>query len=141
MDFTPIYKFFAPKGDLLEPPPSSHPIIIDGYELRPDLIAMVQEQSFFRLVDEDPYTHLREFKQLCLSDYCWHDTRDTIKWKLFAFSLLGRAKQWYAHFVGGVNGNWEELQEKFCLAFFPLYKIADLRIEVLQFQQKEKEAC
>jgi len=62
MDFTPIYKFFAPKGDLLEPPPSSHPIIIDGYELCPDLIAMVQEQSFFRLVDEDPYTHLREFE-------------------------------------------------------------------------------
>jgi hypothetical protein len=43
MDFTPIYKFFAPKGDLLEPPPSSHPILTDGYELRPTFIAMVQE--------------------------------------------------------------------------------------------------
>ena len=32
-----------------------------------------------------------------------------------------------------------ELWEKFCLAFFPLYKITNLRIEVLQFQQKEKE--
>jgi len=41
MVFTPIYKFFAPKGDLLEPPPSSHPILIDGYELHPTLIAMV----------------------------------------------------------------------------------------------------
>jgi hypothetical protein len=43
MDFTPIYKFFAPKGDLLELPPSSHPILTDGYELRPTFIAMVQE--------------------------------------------------------------------------------------------------
>jgi hypothetical protein len=41
MDFTPIYKFFAPKDDLLEPPPSSHPILTDGYELRPAFIAMV----------------------------------------------------------------------------------------------------
>jgi len=65
-------------------------------------------------------------------------TQETIKWKLFLFSLLGRAKQWYAHSVGGVNGNWEEIQEMFCLAFFPLYKITDLRIEDLQFQQKEE---
>jgi hypothetical protein len=67
MDFTPIYKFFAPKGDLLEPPPSSHPILIDGYELCPAFIAMVQEKSFSGLADKDPYTHLREFELLC---YC-----------------------------------------------------------------------
>jgi hypothetical protein len=65
MDFTPIYKFFASKGDLLEPPPSSHPILTDGYELRPTFIAMVQEKSFSGLADEDPYTYLREFEKLC----------------------------------------------------------------------------
>ena len=36
MDFTPIYKFFAPKDELLEPPPSSHPILTDGYDLSHD---------------------------------------------------------------------------------------------------------
>jgi hypothetical protein len=41
MDFTPVYKFFTPKGDLLETPPSSHPILTDGYELHPAFIAMV----------------------------------------------------------------------------------------------------
>jgi hypothetical protein len=65
--------------------------------------------------------------------------QETIKWKLFPFSLLGRAKQWYAHAVGGVHGNWDELRDKFCLAFFPLSRIATLRIELLTFQQKEKE--
>jgi hypothetical protein len=43
MDFMPIYKFFAPKGDLLELPPSSHSILTDGYELRPIFTTMVQE--------------------------------------------------------------------------------------------------
>ena len=62
MDFTPIYKFFAPKGELLEPPPSSHQILTDGYDLGPDLIAMIQERPFSGQVDEDPYTHLREFE-------------------------------------------------------------------------------
>jgi hypothetical protein len=64
MDFTPIYKFFAPKGDLLEPPPSSHPILTDGYELCPAFIAMVQEKSFSRkailekILENIPYTSI-----------------------------------------------------------------------------------
>jgi len=52
---------------------------------------------------------------------------------------LGRAKKWYAHSVGGVNGNWDELRDNFCLTFFPLFRIADLRIEILTFKQREKE--
>ena len=51
---------------------------------------------------------------------------------------FGRAKQWYAHTVG-VKGNWNKLRDKFCTALFPLSRIAALRIEVLTFQQKEKE--
>ena len=109
MDSTPINQLLAPKGELLEPPPSSHPILIDGYELHPAFIAMVQEQSFSGIEDEIPYTHLREFEQMCSYLTIAGMTQETIKWKLFSFSLLGRAKQWYAHTVGGVKGNWDEL--------------------------------
>ena len=137
MDSTPIFKYFAPKGELLEPPPSSHPILTNGYELRPTLIAMVREQSFSGWEDENPYTHLRELEQLCSCLIFSGMTQETIKWKLFPFSLLGRADQWYAHTVGGVHGNWDELRDKFCLAFFPLSRIATLWIELLTFQQKE----
>jgi hypothetical protein len=66
-------------------------------------------------------------------------THETLKWKLFPFSLLGWAKKWYVHSVKDINGNWDELWDKFCLAFFPLFRIADLRIEILTFKQKEKE--
>jgi hypothetical protein len=79
MDFMPIYKFFGPKGDLLEPPPSSHPILTDGYELRPAFIAMVQEKSFSRLVDEDPYIHFREFELLCSCLTIAGMTQETLK--------------------------------------------------------------
>jgi hypothetical protein len=109
MDSTPIFKYSAPKGDSLEPPPPSHPILIDGYELRPAFIAMVREQSFSSIEDKNPYTHLREFEQLCSCLTIAGMTQETIKWKLFLFSLSGIAKQWYAHTIGGVNGNWDEL--------------------------------
>jgi hypothetical protein len=59
MDSTPIYKLSIPKGELLEPPKSSHPILIDGYEIRPTFIAMVREQTFSRKEGENPYVHLR----------------------------------------------------------------------------------
>jgi hypothetical protein len=139
MDSTPIYKFSTPKSKFLEPPLSSHPILTDGYELCPAFIAMVREQSFSRQEDENPYIHLQKFEQLCSCLIFSSMAQETIKWKLFPFSLLGRAKQWYAHAVGGVHGNWDELRDKFCLAFFPLSRIATLRIELLTFQQKEKE--
>ena len=118
MHSTPIVQLLAPKGELLEPPPSSQPILTDGYKLHPTFIAMVWEQSFSGIEDKNPYTHLKEFEQLCSCLTIASMTQETIKWKLFPFSLLGRANQWYAHTVG-VNGNWDELRDKFCLAFFP----------------------
>ena len=66
-------------------------------------------------------------------------THETLKWKLFPFSLSKRVKQWYAHTVRSVNGDWDELRDEFCLAFFPISRIITLHLEILTFQQKEKE--
>ena len=65
--------------------------------------------------------------------------QETIQWKLFPFSLAEKAKQWYTHNVGKVNGEWEELRNRFGLAFFPISRIASLRKEILDFRQDEKE--
>jgi len=64
---------------------------------------------------------------------------ETLKWKLFPFSLSKRAKQWYIHTIRSVEGDWKELRDKFCLAFFPISQIIPLRLKILTFQQKEKE--
>jgi len=47
-------------------------------------------------------------------------------------------KKLYAHTIGGVNGNWDELRDKFCLTFFPDSRVGDLHIEILTIRQKEK---
>ena len=59
MEQPSIQDLSAPTGEFLEPPPSEHPILSSGYELRPDLIAMGQELSFSGLDIEDPCHHLR----------------------------------------------------------------------------------
>ena len=134
MDSTPIHQFSAPKGEFLEPPQSSQPIKAPGYQLRPGFIAMVRDQSFSGHEDENPYTHLREFEHLYSCLHIEGMEHETIKWKLFPFSLLGRAKKWYAHTVGGVNGNWDKLRDNFCLTFFPYSQIGVLCIEILTFR-------
>ena len=67
-------------------------------------------------------------------------THETLKWKLFPFSLSEEAKQWYIRVVGCVNGSWIELQDRLCSAFFSLSRICALRTEILTFRQNHKES-
>ena len=118
MDSLSINQFSAPKGEFVEPPQSSKPITASNFELCPGFIAMVREQTFSRHDTENPYHHLREFEQLCSCLSIAGMAQETLRWKLFPFSLNERVRQWYAHNVGKVNGEWEELRDKFRLTFF-----------------------
>jgi hypothetical protein len=57
-----IYEFHRPTGTHLEPPKSSKPIIASSFEIDPEYIEFVQNQPFSGEGEENPYTHLREFK-------------------------------------------------------------------------------
>ena len=65
LESTPIYQYGAPTSARLQPQESSKPILTPGYELRPRLINMVQDQPFLGEDDENPYSHLNEFEQTC----------------------------------------------------------------------------
>jgi hypothetical protein len=84
-----------------------------NHELNPDLIDMVQDRPFFSAINEDPYIHLKEFKDLCSHLVILGMAWKTVRWKLFPFSLMGRAEQWYTHTVGSVKGSWEDLRDDF----------------------------
>ena len=67
-------------------------------------------------------------------------SQETLRWKLFPFSLIEKAEQWYTHNVGNVNGDWEELRDDFCLSFSSLSDEASRRGDILAFEQLEKES-
>jgi hypothetical protein len=108
-----IIQFSAPKSTRLDPPPTSKPNLINSYEIHPSFIARVQEQSFSRENGENSYAHLQEFKQLCSCLHILAMSHETLKWKLFLFSLTGLAKLWYARAIESVKGECEVLQSKF----------------------------
>ena len=95
---------------------------------------MVQDQPFSGEDDENPYSHLNEFEQTCACLRIAGMSDETLRWKLFPFSLTGKAKHWYNLTVGSGQGDWEALCSSFCLQFFSIYKVVKLRLEVLYFK-------
>jgi hypothetical protein len=65
---------------------------------------------------------------------------ETLRWKLFPFSLEGKAKIWYSRTAPSKEGSWEALCSSFCLDFFPISKIICLCLEILSFTQKDNES-
>lgn len=94
MESDSIRYLSVPKGEFLEPPKSSKPILVDGYEPHPSFIAMVQDQPFWGFDFENSYHYLREFEKLCSCLCILGIAEETLKWILFPFSLRETTEQW-----------------------------------------------
>ena len=101
---------------------------------------MVQDQSFSGKDEENPYSHLNEFEQTCACLRIAGMSYETLRWKLFPFSLMGKDKCWYNLTIGSRQGDWDALCSSFCLQFFPISRVVSLHFEVLSFKHKEKES-
>ena len=101
---------------------------------------MVRKRPFSREISEDPYDHLREFEELCSGLVVLGLTQEALRWKLFPFSLIERAEQWYTRTIGSMSGDWEELRVDFCHSFSLTKCINSLPIDILDFEQLEKES-
>ena len=132
IEFSPSYPV-VPSREYLEPPPSCHPILSDGYKIRPSLVAMVHAQSFSSRKDECPYAHLQAFEENCSLLIIPGITQHTLRWKLFPFSLTGEAKIWYNRTTRRVGGDWIQLKDEFCLFFFTVSKVIPHRKQLLSF--------
>ena len=111
-----------------------------SYELDPDFIAMIQKWPFSGAINEDPLDHLQEFEELCSSLVILGMTQEALWWKLFPFSLIERAEQWYTRTIVSMSGNWEELRVDFCHSFSLTERRNSLPIDILNFEQVEKES-
>jgi hypothetical protein len=101
---------------------------------------MVQAQPFFGLENKNHCHHLWEFEEMCSCLSILGMTQETLHLKLFPLSLIEKAKQWYTHAVGSTNEDWDELKNKFFLAFFPGSRIMSLPKAIRDFEQYEKES-
>jgi hypothetical protein len=64
---------------------------------------MVRALPFSGHNDENPCQHLLDFKEMCSCLYILGMTQETLRWKLFPFSLMGKEKQWHTFAVESTN--------------------------------------
>ena len=63
-------------------------------EMKPALIHLVQSNQFNGLANENPYTHLATFLEICNTMKIHQVPDEVIRLSLFPFSLAGNAKVW-----------------------------------------------
>ncbi|KAK5844687.1 hypothetical protein PVK06_000828 [Gossypium arboreum] len=115
-------------------------VAVNTFELKPNTIQMIQQFVLFDgLQDEDPNAHLANFLDLCDTFKINGVSDDTIRLRLFPFSLRNKAKQWLNSLPRGSITTWEKMTEKFLLKYFSPAKTAKLRNDISSFVQMDLE--
>ena len=110
-----------------------------NFELKTGLINMVQASPFCGRVNEDANAHLQQFLEICNTIVIRDVEPEAIRLRLFPFSLLGKAKQWF-YAQGDAVNTWEKCSAAFLTKFFPLGKTNTLRGKINTFQQARDES-
>ncbi|GJT71300.1 reverse transcriptase domain-containing protein [Tanacetum coccineum] len=104
-------------------------ILSDQFELKPELLDFVSNNSFFGLENDDPHSSFtRTLRLNQVPD-------DVVKLILFPFSLKGAAETWLENEPPCSITTWDDLVSKFLNRFFPHSKTRELRKEITNFQQ------
>ena len=89
----------------------------ENFEIKTGLITMVQASLFCEKANEDASAHLQQFLELCCTFVIKGVSQDAIRLRLFPFSLLGRAKQWF-YANKAVVDTWDKCAKAFLSKFF-----------------------
>ena len=100
MSHPSIHQLSTSEDEFSEPSTSSRPFTTPGFKFHPRVIAMVRAQTFSGLKIEDPDLHLQVFEELCSCLVIPSMSQESLRWKLFPFSLIAKTEQWYTHNVG-----------------------------------------
>jgi hypothetical protein len=132
-----LREFSAPTTANIRTGPAAE--IEQNFELKPALINMVQASQFCGKAHEDASAHLQYFLEICSTFTIKDVPRDAILLRLFPFSLLGRAKQWF-YANKEKNTMWALCSTNFLAKFFPMGKTNALRGKISSFQQQHDES-
>jgi hypothetical protein len=107
------------------------------FEIKTSTIRMVQISPFAG--KEDLNLHLQAFIQLCQTFNMDGVTQDQTRARLFPFSLLGKALQWFHSQPAETVQNWNALMKAFMKEYYSLGKTQSLRNKIATFAQYPSE--
>ena len=127
--------------DHIHPPRVSAPSCIiplaDDVVVRPYLMPMLP--TFHGMENENPYTHIREFEEVCTTLKEGVPNMDLLKLKEFPLTLKDKAKIWLNSLRPRTIINWAELQAEFLKKFFNTTKINSLKRQIYTYSAYDNE--
>ena len=127
--------------DHIHPPRVSAPSCIippaDDVAVRPYLVPLLP--TYHGMENENPYTHLRDFEEVCTTFKEGMMDMDLLKLKAFPLTLKDNAKIWLNSLRPRTIRNWAELQAEFLKKFFSAHKTNNLKRQIYTFGAHEGE--
>ena len=127
--------------DHIQPPRVSAPSCIippaDDVAVRPYLVPLLP--TYHGMENENPYTHLRDFEEVCTTFKEGMMDMDLLKLKAFPLTLKDKAKIWLNSLRPRTIRNWAELQAEFLKKFFSAHKTNNLKRQIYTFAAHDGE--
>ncbi|CAM8999819.1 unnamed protein product [Rhodiola kirilowii] len=109
------------------------------WELKTDVIQMVQNNQFSGRINEDPHQHLKRFVQMCNTVKTNGVPSESYYLRLFPFSLSDKASSWLDSHAEDTFTTWNRLAEAFLQQYFPPSKTAHFRNKIISFRSIDGE--
>nr|GEZ13599.1 reverse transcriptase domain-containing protein [Tanacetum cinerariifolium]GEZ13602.1 reverse transcriptase domain-containing protein [Tanacetum cinerariifolium] len=111
----------------------------ENFEIKTNLLQLVQANKFHGFERDNPHTHISNFKRMTATLKYRDVSNDAIKLMLFPYSLEGAARIWYEKEPPNSILTWDDLVNKFVNQFFPPSKITHLKNKISRFTQRFEE--
>ena len=127
--------------DHIHPPRVSAPSCIipptEDVSVRPYLVPLLL--TFHGMENENPYTHIRDFEEVCTTFKEGAIDMELLKLKAFPLTLKDKAKIWISSLRPRTIRNWTEMQAKFLKKFFSTHKTNTLKRQIYTFAAYDNE--
>ena len=127
--------------DHIHPPRVSAPSCIippaEDVAVRPYLVPLLP--TFHGMENENSYTHIRDFEEVCTTFKEGAFDMDLLKLKAFPLTLKDKAKIWLNSLRPRTIRNWAELQAEFLKKFFSAHKTNNLKRKIYTFATHDSE--
>lgn len=107
------------------------------FEIKPQIFQLLP--NFQGMDSEDPFMHIKDFLEICSTFKFQNFPDESVRLRLFPFSLKDNAKAWLNSLPLQTINSWDILVKKFLSKNFPVSKTNILKKEITDFCQKEHE--
>lgn len=107
-----------------------------GFHVTITILHMIQMKGVSdSLVHDVPHKHMQKFVDMCSPFSFEESAQESMRLRLFPFSLIGEAIKWLADLSRDSKPSWEEITETFNMHLFPLSKMVMLRNHIQNFER------